>query len=421
MRVLIIGNGAREYSLGLAFKRDKSCSKIYFARGNGATETIGENIAIVDCDALANFAVDNNIDLTIVGNEAPLVEGIVDIFRAKSLVIFGPDQAAARLEGSKAFTKNFLTRHNIPTANFIESGSFDEIAHFIDTRSTAPIVVKADGLCAGKGVIIAESKEEAKDAARLMLSGKSFASAGDRVVIEEFLDGFELSVFAISDGVDFIVLPACQDHKRLLTGDLGPNTGGMGAYAPTPLATDDLIDKIKTRIIKPTIDGMREEGTPFTGALFCGIMVSQGEPFVLEFNVRFGDPECEALMALLETPATELFYAAATCDLNAIKPVFKNRSAVGVVVASREYPIGAGKPKPITIESGAENENAHISYGGVTKGANGELLASGGRALVCVGLGDDVKTARDNAYDLVKKTHFDGMRYRTDIAYQVLR
>ncbi|MDR2152981.1 MAG: phosphoribosylamine--glycine ligase [Helicobacteraceae bacterium] len=420
MNALIIGSGAREYAIGRALKADKNCERLYFAPGNGASEKLGVNIAIADFEALADFAIERDVKLTIVGGEEPLAQGIVDVFRAKNLAVFGPSKAAARLESSKAFMKNFIAKHKIPTAKYIETSDLNEVKRFIDELSP-PIVVKADGLCAGKGVIIAQSAKEALEAASGMLSGDSFGNAGDRVVIEEFLDGFELSVFAISDGVNFIVLPACQDHKRLLTGDLGPNTGGMGAYAPAPLATNDLMEKIKTRIVKPTIDAARAEGMPFTGVLFCGIMVVGGEPYALEFNVRFGDPECEALMALLDSSAIDLFYNAAIGKLSEAKPRFSDKKAVGVAIASKNYPYKSSDPAPITIADGAESENAHILYAGVTKGANGELLASGGRVLVAMGLGDDIKSARDAAYDLIGKISFDGMQYRTDIAYQALR
>ncbi|MDR0664511.1 MAG: phosphoribosylamine--glycine ligase [Helicobacteraceae bacterium] len=420
MNALIIGGGGREYAIGRALRADKNCEKLYFAPGNGATDKLGVNVAIADFEELAEFAIKNDVKLTVVGSEEPLVKGVTDVFRAKNLVIFGPSKAAARLEGSKAFMKNFLAKNKIPTARYIETSDINEAKQFIETLR-APIVVKADGLCAGKGVIIAQSAKEALETAQDMLSGVSFAEAGRRVVIEEFLNGFELSVFAVSDGTDFVVLPACQDHKRLLTGDLGPNTGGMGAYAPTPLANAELIEKVKARIIKPTIDAAKADGMPFTGVLFCGIMVVGGEPYTLEFNVRFGDPECEALMALLDSSAIELFYNAAIGRLSEVKPRFSDKKAVGVVVASRNYPYKSSDLAPITIAEGAENENAHILFAAVTKGANGEIIANGGRILIAMGLGGDIKSARENAYNLIDKISFDGMQYRTDIAYQALR
>jgi phosphoribosylamine--glycine ligase len=417
MNVLIIGSGGREYAIGRIFKDDSACQKLYFAPGNGATEQLGENIATSDHDALVDFALANAIDLTVVGPEDPLTNGIVDRFRKAGLNIFGPTAAAAQLEGSKAFMKNFLARHQIPTAAYIETESIGAATAFIDTLKT-PIVVKADGLCAGKGVIIAQSHEEAKATATDMLSGDLFGQAGNRVVVEEFLDGFELSVFALCDGEDFVVLPACQDHKRLLDGDEGPNTGGMGAYGPTPLATPELMEKIKTRIIAPTVAGMKKDGHPFEGVLFCGIMVVDNEPYTLEFNVRFGDPECEALMPLLQTPATALFYKAATGNLKGIDLAFKPLCAVGVVAASANYPFKSTPPSEITVEAGAEDEWAHIAYAGVKREA-GKLLATGGRVLVCVGLGEDTRQARDRAYELMDRVHFEGKQCRRDIAWQV--
>jgi len=422
MNVLILGAGGREYSIGLALKKDTNVEKIYFAPGNGASDTIGENIEIEDFSKLADFAETHAIDLTIVGPEAPLVEGIVDVFKERGLTIFGPTAEAAQLEGSKIFMKNFLARHDIPTAKYIETDSLQEAYTFIETL-TAPIVVKADGLCGGKGVIIAQSHEEAKKAAGEMLSGDSFGSAGKRIVVEAFLDGYELSVFAICDGEEYVVLPAAQDHKKLLNNDEGPNTGGMGAYAPTPLVDDAIYAKLDERVIRPTLKGMKEEGMPFTGVLFIGVMVVKGEPIILEYNVRFGDPECEALMPLLKSPASELFYKAAIGDLKSATIEFKDAYAVGVVMASKDYPYKSSPPAEIIIDDIYHeelNENAHIAYAGVSRGTDGKLYASGGRVLVCVGLGQSIKEAQKNAYLLVGQVHFSGKQCRTDIAYQVL-
>jgi phosphoribosylamine--glycine ligase len=391
---------------------------LYFAPGNGATDKLGVNVDIKDYEKLAEFVKNESIDLTIVGPEAPLVEGIVDIFKKHNLVIFGVSKDAARLEGSKAFMKDFLSRHNIPTARYIQTDSIKKADDFIDTL-IPPIVVKADGLCAGKGVIITKSREEAKRSAREMLSGKSFGDAGKNVVIEEFLDGFELSVFAICDGENYKILPAAQDHKRLLDNDEGPNTGGMGAYAPTPLANDDIYAQVEEFVVKPTLKGMRDEGTPYTGVLFIGAMVVNKKVYVLEYNVRFGDPECEVLMPLLKTPASELFYKAATGRLNEIDLEFKDEFAVGVVVASKDYPYKNSKPEPITLEV-ESSDCFHAAYAGVSK-KDGVLYANGGRVLVCVGTGKSIKTARDNAYDLAKKVSFSGAKFRNDIAYQALK
>ena len=417
MDILIIGSGGREYSIGLALSRDINVDKIYFAPGNGASDKIGTNISISDFNELADFVEEHSIELTIVGPEAPLVDGIVDIFKARGLNIFGPSAKAAQLEGSKIFMKNFLARHNVPTARYIETDSFDDACKFIDSLS-APIVVKADGLCGGKGVIIAQSHDEAKEATKDMLSGNSFGDAGTKVVVEEFLDGYELSVFAICDGKDYVVLPAAQDHKRLLDNDKGPNTGGMGAYAPTPLVNDEIYTKLDERVIKPTLKGMQEEGMPFTGVLFIGVMVVNGDPIILEYNVRFGDPECEELMPLLKSPASELFYKAAKGELSSAKIEFYDKYAVGVVVASKDYPYKSSEPAKIAIKN--IPQDTHISYAGVSRKDDGELYATGGRVLVCVGMGESIKEARDRAYDLASNVEFDGMQYRKDIAYQAL-
>ncbi|HIQ28650.1 MAG TPA: phosphoribosylamine--glycine ligase [Sulfurovum sp.] len=422
MNVLILGAGGREYSIGLALSKDENVEKIYFAPGNGGTDTLGENLSISDFSELADFVEKNAVDLTIVGPEGPLVDGIVDVFEARGLTIFGPSAKAAQLEGSKIFMKNFLARHNVPTAKYIETNSLQDAYTFIE-KLDVPIVVKADGLCGGKGVIIAQSKEEAKKAAGEMLSGNSFGDAGTSIVVEEFLDGYELSVFAICDGNDYIVLPAAQDHKRLLNNDKGPNTGGMGAYAPTPLVNDEIYKKLDERVIVPTLEGMKAEGMPFKGVLFIGVMVVKGEPIILEYNVRFGDPECEELMPLLKSPASELFYKAATADLKSAKIEFYDKYAVGVVMASRDYPYKSSAPAEIIIDDIYHeelNENAHISYAGVTRGDEGKLYATGGRVLVCVGIGDSIKEAQRHAYMLVGQIHYAGKQCRTDIAYQVL-
>jgi phosphoribosylamine--glycine ligase len=421
MDILIVGSGGREYSISLALSKDENVNKIYFAPGNGATCNLGTNVSISDFDKLSDYVIENEIDLTIVGPEAPLVEGIVDVFKKKGLKIFGSSKAASRLEGSKIFMKNFLKRNSIPTAKYIETSDLKEAEKFIDSLPL-PVVVKADGLCAGKGVIIAQSYEEAKQAARDMLSGVSFGDAGTSIVVEEFLDGYELSIFAICDGSDYKVLPAAQDHKRLLDGDKGPNTGGMGAYAPTPLINDELYKKINERVIEPTLKGMKEEGYPFEGVLFVGLMIVNNEPIVLEYNVRFGDPECEILMPLIESSVSELFYKAAINDLKNLDIKMSDKYAVGVVMASENYPYGSSKPAEIIVDKSVDNEvleNTHISYAGVSL-EDGILYATGGRVLLCIGLGDSIKEARDRAYARCGDVHFAGKKFRTDIAYQAL-
>ncbi|MDQ1263145.1 MAG: phosphoribosylamine---glycine ligase [Campylobacterota bacterium] len=421
MKILILGNGAREYSIARAISKEQEVHELFFMPGNGATSSLGTNLNIKDYNKLAEYAKENNIDLTIVGPEGPLVDGVVDIFKAKGLVIFGPSKAAAQLEGSKVYMKNFLAKYNIPTAAYIETASIEDAFRFTNTLTT-PIVVKADGLCGGKGVIIAKTHDEAKKAISEMLSGKSFGDAGRKVVVEEFLDGYELSMFAVCDGEDYILLPAAQDHKRLLNNDEGPNTGGMGAYAPTPLVDYELYQKVRERIIRPTLDGMKKENAPFEGVLFIGIMVVKGEPYTLEFNVRFGDPECEILMPLMTSSVSDMFYKAATKRLSEIKVEFSKQYAVGVVMASANYPYSNSTPAEIILDNVYHEEiekYTHISYAGVSL-IDGLLYADGGRVLVCVGVGDTIKEARDRAYLRCGQVHFAGKKLRTDIAYQAL-
>ncbi|MCD6259290.1 MAG: phosphoribosylamine--glycine ligase [Helicobacteraceae bacterium] len=421
MKILILGNGAREFSIGRAIKNEKEDHELFYMPGNGATHQLGTNISIKDYNELALWAKENNIELTIVGPEAPLVDGVVDIFKSHGLTIFGPSKEAAQLEGSKVYMKNFLAKYNIPTARYIETDSIEDAFKFTASLQ-APIVVKADGLCGGKGVIIAQSHDEAKIAISEMLSGKSFGDAGKKVIVEEFLDGYELSMFAVCDGDDFILLPAAQDHKRLQDNDEGPNTGGMGAYAPTPLVDDTLYEKVKERIIRPTLDGMKKENAPFEGVLFIGIMVVNGEPITLEFNVRFGDPECEILMPLMTSNVSDMFYKAATNRLSEIKVEFSKQYAVGVVMASENYPYSSSKPAEIILDDVHHEEiekYTHISFAGVSL-QDDILYADGGRVLVCVGLGDTIKQARDRAYMRCGQVHFAGKKLRSDIAYQAL-
>ncbi len=425
MKVIIVGSGGREYAIAKAISKEDKVKKIYFAPGNGATEDISskvENIDIKDFEELASFAKENSVDLTIVGPEAPLVDGIVDVFKSHGLTIFGPSKDAARLEGSKVYMKNFLKKYGIPTAKYVESDDKDELYSFIDTLS-APIVVKADGLCGGKGVIIAKTHNEAKEAVDGMLSGDSFGDAGKKVIVEEYLDGYELSMFAICDGDDFKLLPAAQDHKRLKDNDEGPNTGGMGAYAPTPLVNEDIYEQVRQNVIKPTLKGMQEEGCPFEGVLFIGLMIVEGKAKVLEYNVRFGDPECEILMPLIKSSVYDLFYKGATKDLDSLDIEIDDRYAVCVVAASKDYPYKSSVPAEIVVDEIVLEDlkdNAHIVYAGVSK-EDGKLFATGGRVLLAVGLGDSIKEARDRAYLMMGQIHFAGKQFRKDIAYQALR
>lgn len=421
MKILIVGSGGREYSIALSLLNDTRLSQIFFAPGNGATSELGENIDAKGNDEIVAFCVKNGVHLVIIGPEAQLVAGLSDALRASNVRVFAPSQKAAQLEGSKIFMKNLLSKYKIPTARFTQGRDKEKLFNFIDSLESGKIVLKADGLCGGKGVLIAESKREAKENLSKMLSGELFGEAGKNVVIEEFLEGFELSVFAICDGDDFIVLPPAQDHKRLLDDDKGPNTGGMGAYSPTPLCDYALLESIKTTIIKPTLDAMKAEGCEFMGVLFCGIMVVENKPFVLEFNVRFGDPECEAILPLLKTPLIDIINAAIDKKLKNFVYEIYAQYCVAVVVASGEYPSATKNPQKITMQkvNFLSNTLSHISFAGVSE-KNGALIASGGRVLVAVGLGDTLQNAKDNAYNLIKNISFEAMRFRKDIAHRAL-
>ncbi|ECT4288604.1 phosphoribosylamine--glycine ligase [Campylobacter jejuni] len=416
MKIMILGSGAREYSIALALRRVDKNLEFYFAPGNGATESLGTNLNLKDPVVLATYAKEKGFDLCIVGSESFLAEGVVDIFKQQGLAIFGPSKAAAMLETSKSFMKSFLKKYRIKTAKFLNTNDIEKAKNFIYSL-TPPIVVKADGLCAGKGVIIAKTHEEAIEETAKMLSGESFGDAGKLVVIEEFLDGYELSIFAVCDGNDFVLLPAAQDHKKLLDNDQGPNTGGMGAYAPSSLANESLLRKVQKDIILPTLAGMKKEGAEFCGVLFIGAMIVGNKPYVLEFNVRFGDPECEVLMPLIEDPL-ELILAATQRRLRHSKIKIKKEFAVGVVCASENYPYKSSPKSEITVNN--IPENSHISYAGVSL-EDGKLMADGGRVLVCVGTGKSIEEAQKNAYKLCDNVNFKGKHYRKDIAHQVLK
>lgn len=417
MKVLIIGGGGREYSIGWFLRNDPKIDSLFYAPGNAATKLFATNLALTDHAELVTFAKEEGIGLVIVGPEQPLVKGIVDLFRAADIPVFGPTQAAARLEASKAYMKAFAKRHAIPTAAFLETANPEEAAAFIQSM-TPPIVVKADGLCAGKGVLICQSHEEAIESCREMLSGASFGSAGQTVVIEEYLDGYELSVFAICDGENYIILPPCQDHKRLKDNDEGPNTGGMGAYCPAPMASPELLQAVETSLIAPAIAGMKKEGSPYTGVLFCGVMVVDETPYLLEYNVRFGDPECEVLMPLLSEQLLDILLAAAHGKIDSLQAPIFNRHCIGVVLASENYPYGKSEPAAITTPEQFE-DGCHISYAGVGE-QESALMATGGRVLVCVAQGDSLRLAHDKVYKLAESISFKGKQYRKDIAHLAL-
>lgn len=429
-KILIVGNGGREYSIGLRLKKDaqKNRSKdnenltLFFAPGNAGTKHLGINVALSKNQDLVAFCQKEQIDFVIIGPEAPLVEGLSDELREQGFCVFGPSQKAAQLEGSKAFMKDFVSRHNIPTARYIQTSDKAKAIDFA-LSLPLPVVIKASGLCAGKGVIITQTYDEVKQTICDMLSGESFGDSGKCVVIEEFLSGYELSVFGICDGKDFVLLPPCQDHKQLYNNDKGPNTGGMGAYAPTPLCDEALLQDIADLIFEPTLRGMAQEGNPFCGVLFAGIMVvqenNQKKPYLLEFNVRFGDPECEVLMPLLQTPLLEICKAVESQTIKQLPIQFAKEYCVGVVLASHNYPFGHSTPYPITIQSYDENLG-EVVFGGVSEDKQGRLLASGGRVMLAVGYAKSLPQARENAYKILEAIEFEGRIYRDDIANKAL-
>lgn len=410
--ILIIGSGGREYALGLALKRENI--SLYFYEGNGATSYLGKNLVAKDFQELYEEIIKYGIDLVVVGPEAPLSEGIVDFLQERGVSVFGPTQKASMLESSKAYMKDFALKYGIPTARYLQSTNKEELKEFAKTLQV-PIVIKADGLCAGKGVVIAQSLEETYQAIEEM---EKFGSAGSRIVVEEYLDGYELSVFALCDGKDFVLLPPAQDHKRLKDRDEGPNTGGMGAYTPTPLCDEVLLEKIASKVIAPALEGCERENHRFCGVLFAGIMVVKGEPILLEFNVRFGDPECEVLLPTLKTPLLQILDCCVRGDLKNLKYEVSDEFALGVVLASKNYPYSSSSSALIKIKDFDESLG-HIAFGGV-ESKDGELYATGGRVCVCVGRGKSLLEARENAYKICECVEFEGKQYRKDIGHRAL-
>jgi len=422
MKVLIIGGGGREHALAWKAAQSPAVTQVVVAPGNAgtATEPKCRNVPMPaeDIDGLVRFAREEAVDLTIVGPEAPLVAGVVDAFEAAGLRCFGPRRAAARLEGSKAFTKEFLTRHGIPTAGYARftRGNFDP--SWVRAQRV-PVVVKADGLAAGKGVVIADDHDAAVATAERMFSG-AFGPAGETVVVEEFLEGEEASFIVMVDGGHVLPLATSQDHKRLLDGDAGPNTGGMGAYSPAPVVTPALHLRIMDEVIWPTVRGLAAEGMPYTGFLYAGLMIApDGTPRVLEFNCRFGDPETQPIMARLRSDLVELCDAALDGRLNEVQAEWDPRAAVGVVLAAGGYPESARKGDPIAGLDAAANLPGKIFHAG-TRLANGRVVTSGGRVLCAVGLGETVAAAQQRAYALARSVCWEGIQYRRDIGWRAV-
>ena len=422
MKVLVIGSGGREHALAWKLKQSEQVSEVIVTPGNAGTALEdgirNVDIDVLDFDGLIQLAKDENVEFTMVGPEAPLVAGVVDRFQAEGLACFGPSQGAAQLEGSKAFTKEFLARYDIPTGAY---ESFTDAAQAVEyvKQQGAPIVVKADGLAAGKGVVVAFTEEDAIAAVEDMLSGNAFGDAGARVVIEEFLEGEEATFICLCDGVTALPFASSQDHKARDDGDKGPNTGGMGAYSPAPVVDEALHAKIMEQVIHPTLEGMAKDGVPYTGFLYAGLMITpQGEPKVIEFNCRFGDPECQPIMMRLESDLLEVCQAALSQDLANTQLMFDSRVALGIVMAAGGYPLDYAKGDVI---SGMEKElvDTKVFHAGTAE-KEGEVVTNGGRVLCVVGVGSSVTTAQARAYERVDLIGWRNRYFRKDIGYRAI-
>jgi len=425
MKILLIGSGGREHALAWKLAQSPQVQTVYVAPGNGGTATAEQvaagiqNLPISDLQELADFAKREKIHLTVVGPEAPLAAGIVDVFRNNGLRIFGPTQLAAQLESSKDFSKAFMKRHGIPTAEYQTFSNALEAHAYIDTKG-APIVIKADGLAAGKGVVVAMDLSEAHAAVDMMLADNKLGSAGARVVIEEFLTGEEASFIVLVDGKHVLALATSQDHKRLLDADQGPNTGGMGAYSPAPVVTPEIHARALREVIMPTVKGMEADGIPYTGFLYAGLMISpDGKIKTLEFNCRMGDPETQPIMARLQSDLVHALDHAVDGTLNEVELDWDRRTALGVVLAAHHYPDTPRNGDVITgIPADTEDQ---LTFHAGTKLQDGKLITSGGRVLCVVGLSDTVRGAQQKAYEAIAKIHFDGMQYRKDIGYRAIK
>ncbi len=426
MNVLIIGGGGREHALAWKTAQSSQVTKIFVTPGNAGTalEPKTENIPIKsdDVERLLEFAKANDIKLTIVGPEAPLVIGLVDTFNKAGYPCFGPSQYAAQLEGSKTFSKAFMLKHNIPTAKYASFTQSSEAIEYIK-KVGAPIVVKADGLAAGKGVIVAKNEQQAIDAVVDMLEANTFGQAGSRVVIEEFLEGEEASFIVMVDGKNILPLATSQDHKARDNGDQGPNTGGMGAYSPAPIVTDKIHDKIMREVIEPAVQGMAKEGHPYVGFLYAGIMLDKmGTPRVLEFNCRFGDPETQPILMRLKSDLVILCQSALQGKLHTITAQWDSRVALGVVMAAGGYPYDYNKGDIITGLTDADktqNTSSKVFHAG-TASADGNIVTAGGRVLCVVALGDNIQQAQHNAYEITHSIHWENTYFRTDIGYKAI-
>lgn len=423
MKILVLGNGGREHALAWKLAQSPKVDKVFVAPGNAgtATEPGVENVALdpLNFPELVEFARREQVDLTLVGPEAPLVAGVVDHFREHGLRCFGPTAAAAQLEGSKAFSKDFLARHKIPTASYRNFTEAEPAIEYVREQGT-PIVIKADGLAAGKGVIIAQNQQEAETVIRDMLSGNRFGDAGSRVVIESFLQGEEASFIVMVDGKNILPMATSQDHKARDDGDLGPNTGGMGAYSPAPVVTPDVHDRVMRDIIRPTVEGMAAEGNPYTGFLYAGLMIdADGSSQVIEFNCRFGDPEAQPVMMRLQSDLADLCLAALDQKLDQVSAQWDSQACVGVVLASGGYPDDYAKGLAISGLEDAAALPGKVFHAGTAQQQD-QIVTNGGRVLCATGLGKTVTEAQKTAYALAEKIHWDKIYYRRDIAHRAI-
>ncbi len=421
MKVLIVGGGGREHALAWKVAQSDRVEKVYGAPGNPGIAQVGECVDIkpTEVEKLADFAEKEGIDLTIVGPEAPLVAGITDEFEKRGLKVFGPSKAAAQLEGSKAFAKEMMRKFGVPTADFQVFDNPEKAKEYI-RKVGAPIVVKADGLAAGKGVVVAQTVDEAIEAVEKIMVEKVFGEAGNRVVVEECLKGEEASYLVITDGERFVPLATAQDHKAVFDGDRGPNTGGMGAYSPAPVLSEEMEREVQEKVIKPILKGMAEEGMPFKGILYAGLMITEEGPKVLEFNVRFGDPEAQAILRRLEDDLVDV--ALSAVEERLVEELhWRPETSICVVLASKGYPGKYEKGKVITGIEEAEKVPTVVVFHAGTAVKDGKLVTNGGRVLNVTALGKDIVEARERVYEAVKRIHFDGMHYRTDIGLKAVK
>ena len=424
MRILLIGGGGREHALAWKLVQSPNVEKLYAAPGNPGMALLNKceciNLNVDDLEGVADYAEEKSIDLTVVGPEAPLVAGLADVFKRRGLPVFGPSKAAAQLEGSKAFSKELMAKYNIPTAFFKICEDIETAKAYVEEKG-APIVVKADGLAAGKGVVVAMTKAEALEAIDEMMGDHKFGAAGARLVLEEYMEGEEASLLAFTDGKTVVPMIAAQDHKRVFDGDEGPNTGGMGTYAPAPVMTDILRLKATELILKPVVEAMAKEGTPYQGCLYAGLMIKGDSVKVVEFNCRFGDPETQVVLPLLDGDLAEIMLACATGTLDKAEVAWHDKAAVCVVMASGGYPESYEKGKEITGLAAAEEDKDVVVFHAGTKEAEGKIVTSGGRVLGVTAVDATIKAARDRAYSAVEKISFEKNFYRKDIAWRALK